>query len=135
MNRETAIAHFQRLGARCGKRHRNDGRVVIGIQLRDSIVNDSDLKMLKHLADEVDVIGLENTKVTDEGLKHLCQLPILDNIDLANTTISDAGLEILSNIKTLECLCVECTNVTETGVKRFEQAVPECYVTWDEKPI
>lgn len=91
--------------------------------------------MLEHLANEVDVIGLENTQVTDEGLKHLCCLSKLDNIDLANTAISDSGLEVLSSIKTLETLCVEGSPVTEEGVKRFEAAVPGCYVTWDGRPV
>lgn len=135
MNRETAIAHFQRFGAHCGERHRSDIGNVIGIQLRDSRVGDTDLAMLEHLVDDVDVIGLENTRVTDEGLKYLCCLSKLDNIDLANTAISDSGLVVLSSIKTLECLCVEGTNVTEAGVKAFEAAVPECYVTWDGRPI
>lgn len=134
MNRETAIAHFQSFGAHCGSRH-YAGRDVIGIQLRNSQVSDNDLAMLQYLANEIDVIGLENTKITDEGLKYLCQLPILDNIDLANTTISDSGLVLLSTIMTLECLCVEGTHVTEAGVRRFEAAVPECYVTWDGRPV
>jgi len=132
MSRELAIAHFQRFGARCGVRHRSDGLTVIGIQLRDSVVRDEDLALLEHLANEVDVVGLENTAITDMGLKYLCQLPVLDNIDLANTAITDAGLDILSSIKTLECLCVEKTKVTEAGVRRFEAAVPACDVTWDE---
>lgn len=135
MNREIAIAHFQRFGAHCGERHRSDVGDVIGIQLRDSLVNDVDLSMLEYLADEVDVIGLENTKITDEGLKYLCCLSKLDNIDIANTAVSDFGLETLSSIQTLECLCVEGTNVTESGIKRFEAAVPECYVTWDGRPV
>src|SRR5262245_11474641 len=135
MNRELAIAHFQRLGALCGVRNRGDGRVVIGIQLRDSLVRDEDLAMLQHLASEVDVVGLENTAITDAGMRYLCQLQILDNIDLANTAITDVGLDILSSIKTLECLCAEKTKVTEAGVKRFEAAVPACYVTWDQRPV
>lgn len=135
MNRETAIAHLKHFGANCGTRHRKDGRDVVGIQLRGSRVSNEDLALLKYLADEVDVIGLEETKVTDEGMKYLCGLSILDNIDLANTAISDVGLEVLSSIKTLECLCVEGTKVTESGVKKFEAAVPDCYVTWDKRPV
>lgn len=135
MNREVAIAHFQSFGVQCNVRHRGNGLDVIGIQLRDSLVRDEDLAMLQHLAGEVDVIGLENTAVTDAGLKHLCQLRVLDNIDLANTAITDAGLDIISCIKTLECLCVENTKVTSEGVRRFETAVPECYVTWDGRPV
>lgn len=131
MNRETAVAHFQQLGAGCGVRRRADVGEVIGIQLRNSRVTDIDLAMLEYLADDVDVIGLENTKITDGGLTHLTCLSKLENIDLAHTAISDAGLEILSSIKTLENLYIEGTKVTEEGVKRFEREVPGCEVSWD----
>jgi len=135
MNKDDVLAHFQSLGGCHCERQLADGRELILIQLRDSTIRDEDLAMLEHLANQVDLVGLENMSVTDAGLTHLCRLPKLDNIDLANTEITDAGLDILSSIKTLECLCVENTSVTRSGVERFEAAVPGCYVTWDERPV
>lgn len=130
MNRETAIAHFQRFGAACGQRHYG-GRNYIGIQLRNSAVTDSDLAMLEYVADEVDVIGLEGTRVTDEGLEHLLQLTVLDNVDLTNTAITDAGLETLCKVPTMEFIHVEQTKVTPQGIERTRQALPTCSVCSD----
>jgi hypothetical protein len=135
MNKDEVLAHFQSLGGHHFERQLADGRELIAMQLRNSTISEEDLAMLEHLANQVDLVGLENTSVTDAGLKHLCRLPKLDNIDLANTEITDAGLDILSSIKSLEWLCLENTNVTRAGVERFEAAVPGCYVTWDERPV
>ena len=73
MNRDTAIAHFKALGARCETR-RYPERDVVGIQLRHSAVTDDDLAFLEHLRDDVDVVGLEGTKISDAGLAHLVRL-------------------------------------------------------------
>src|SRR5688572_9318100 len=104
-SREVAIAHFLSLGAQLSQRE-GDG-TIRGIQLRNRSVNDDDLIYLSAFHEELDVIGLENTGVTDIGLKHLCSLPILDNVDLTNTSVTDAGLDVLASIKTLEYVHVE----------------------------
>ena len=130
MDRTAAISHFRQFGALCRTRQAR-GRDLIGIQLRDSNIVDSDLAALKHLADVVDVVGLENTAVTDEGLAYLLPLKILDNVDLTNTGISDKGLEFLATIRTLEFIHIEGTKASAEGVKKLQAALPECSVVSD----
>jgi hypothetical protein len=130
MNRTAAISHFRQFGARCDIRH-VQGRDLMGIQLRGSNVTDSDLAYLKYLADVVDVVGLENTTVTDAGLTYLLPLKVLDNVDLTNTGITDKGLNALSNITTLEFIHIEGTKVSAQGVRNLQSLLPKCSIASD----
>ena len=67
------------MGGYC-RAHQIDGKNVIRIQLRNSSVSDEDLVKLKSIKNEVEVLGLEGTKVTDRGLAHLRCFTILENI-------------------------------------------------------
>jgi len=129
-NRETALEHFRCLKAHLSLREVNSRRVP-GIQLRNRDASDADLRHLYVLRDELDVIGLEGTRITDEGLNHLRGLTLLDNIDLTNTSITNAGLEILAKIESLEYIHLTGTTVTAEGVARLETALPKCEVVWD----
>jgi hypothetical protein len=55
---------------------------------------------------------LSNTKITDDGLRHLSALPSLEELNLQNTDITDQGLEQLKRSKGLNSLSVDGTNVT-----------------------
>ena len=130
MNRDMAIAHFKALGAGCGVR-RHSGREVIGLQLRHSAVTNGDLEFLEHLCDDVDVVGLEGTKISDAGLAHLLKLRFLDNVDLTDTAITDRGLATLSRMSSLKYIHIEGTRVSLAGVRRLQAALPECEVVCD----
>ena len=130
MTRETAIAHFQALGAGCEAR-RHSGRDVIGIQLRNSSVTDDDLALLTSLRDDVDVIGLEGTNISDAGLAHLLNLRFLENVDLTKTAITDAGLATLSQLPSLEYIHIEGTRVSFAGVSQLQAALPKCEIVSD----
>jgi hypothetical protein len=103
----------------------------MGVQLRGSRITDGDLADLQFLADIVDVVGLENTAVSDEGLLHLVPLRILNNVDLTNTGITDSGLDVLSKIRTLEFIHIEGTKVSAEGVRKLQSALPRCEIVSD----
>ena len=128
--RENAIEHFRSRGVHLSPRKIGD-KSVFGVQCRDRHIFDEDLRHLSALRDKLDVIGLEGTRITDEGLHHLTALPHLDNVDLTNTGITDTGLQVLATIKTLEFVHLEGTKVTATGVAMLRDAVPKCEVVWD----
>ena len=129
-NREAAIEFFLNLGAHVAPRQ-IDGRAVLGVQLRNCAVSDGDLCRLAELADELDVVGLEGSQVTDIGLNELTNLPKLDNVDLTNTAVTDAGLLILAQIPTLEFVHVEQTNVTKSGIAKLQSSLPDCEIVSD----
>lgn len=129
-DRESALEHFRSLDAHLSYREIN-GTPVLGVQLRNRLVSDADLYPLRALRDEIDVVGLAGTNVTDRGLRNLLDLPALDNVDLANTAITDEGLEILGNIKSLEYVHIDGTAVSERGVARLQRLLPNCEIVWD----
>ncbi len=114
-DREFALAHFRRLGAHLAPRQ-IDGPPALGIQLRRCPIKDDDLAHLRQFRDELDVIGLEGTCITDDGLHHLLDSPKLHNVDLTDPAITDNGLAILARITTLEYSHVEGTAVPSAGV-------------------
>jgi hypothetical protein len=130
MNRETAIEFFRSFGAKCTPRH-HSGRDVVGLQLRYSSICDDDLLNLRPLRHEIDVIDLEGTKVTDEGLKHLLCLEFLENLCLSNTSITDSGLKTISKINTLGVVHLEGTLTTLDAIMQFGKMVPGCEVCCD----
>src|SRR6186713_440297 len=102
-----SIDHFRQLGGRVSYR---GSPFVVGLQMENTPTADDDLRHLFTLRDEIDVVALEGTQVTDLGLQYLCDLPSLDNVDLTNTRVTDAGLEILSRIRTLRWVHLEGTH-------------------------
>lgn len=129
IDRQSAIEHFQELGVHLSLRH--GGSQVFGIQCRQRRISDDSFRHLQAFRGELTVIGLEGTQVSDDGLRHLTDLPKLDNDDLTNTGVTDAGLEILSTIKTLEYIHVEGTRVAINGILRVRSALPNCEAVWD----
>jgi repressor of nif and glnA expression len=144
-----AVAEIERLGGTVTVDEKS--QAVIGVSLRKTKVTDAGLVHLKGLTglEELDLgktevtdvglkhlkglnnlqwLGLAGTKVTDAGLKHLQGLTKLQWVGLAGTKVTDAGLEHLKRLTKLQSLYLGDTRVTNEGVKKFQQALPTCYV-------
>lgn len=64
------------------------------------------------------------------GLKeNLEQFPALQSVRLENTKITDVGLKLLSGLR-LSHIGLSGTQVTAAGVDEFKRQVPECTVYW-----
>jgi len=70
---------------------------------------------------------MPNTKITDEGLKHLRGLSNLEHLSLAPQH-SDAGLEHLGGLRKLETIKAVNTKVTKAGVAKLQETLPRCQV-------
>jgi hypothetical protein len=82
-----------------------------------------DLCELRNL-DGLDVSG---TKITDNGLRLVSQLPGLKELRLSRTKITDKGLRHLESMKGLkELRLFECPDITPEGVARLKKALPGC---------
>ena len=93
-------------------------------------VSDVDLVHLSPFRNEIDVIGLEGTSITDDGLGQFVEFPKLDNIDLTSTSTTDRGLLHLARIKTLKYVHLENSHVTSKGIAALQNALPECEIVW-----
>jgi Leucine-rich repeat (LRR) protein len=80
------------------------------------------MRQLKTL-NKLQKLYLQETKLTDEGLKPLSGLPRLEALDLEKTEVTDEGIKELRELKELQTLDLSQTNVRvlETGNYLFSQ--------------
>lgn len=67
------------------------------------------------------VLKLGNCKqLTDEGVRHLANLPGLRELDLSHTRVTDDGLKVLRELPALRSLNLVMTMVTDAGLQHLE---------------
>ena len=71
--------------------------------------------------DKVEVLWLDNTEITDDGLAHMGHLIGLRVLNLDNTQITDAGLAHLKGLTALQGLYLENTHITDTGLAHLKE--------------
>ena len=94
----------------------------------------------KAYADLKDLNGLTNLRglylfylpVTDEQLKHVAELKILQVLDLSHTRVTDVGLKELAELKSFRWLNLRSTEVTAAGVAALQKDLPKCTITTGE---
>jgi internalin A len=128
---------IERLG---GRVTRDGAGKIVGVNLRGTWVNDTDMLSLAAMPD-LATLDLSHTRITDEGMLRLKAAPKLRDLNLfysewvtdqgltairdwkhlkrlnvRGTRISDGTLEIVSHIAGLEALDVAHTSVTDNGL-------------------
>ena len=78
--------------------------------------------------DKVTVLGLDNTKITNAGLKEVAKLQNLTFLNLGSTKITDAGLKELAKLQNLKGLSLDDTNITDEGAAELKKALPKCFI-------
>jgi Leucine-rich repeat (LRR) protein len=73
-------------------------------------------------------LSLDDSRLTDEGLRHIGQITTLRQLSLNDTRITDEGLRHLTGLKNLEYLFSGNTRVTESGRAKLHQALPNCQI-------
>ncbi|MGY8771542.1 MAG: hypothetical protein ACKVH8_24265 [Pirellulales bacterium] len=76
--------------------------------------------VLLNQSGEVFEVRLNNTKITDAGMKHLKSLTTLKSLVLNDTQITDAGLEHLKDLTNLNRLNLDYTQVTDAGLEHLK---------------
>ena len=107
-----AIAEVKKLGGKVVVDEKSPGKAVIGVDLQNTKVTDAGLKHLEGLTKLRD-INLGGTKVTDAGLEHLKGLTNLQSLFLGRTKVTDAALEHLRGLPQLRWLNLEGIKVTD----------------------
>lgn len=85
------------------------------VRLAGTDAADEDLIAVGRMT-ELKMLDLRDTRVTDEGLRHLSGLKQLEILVLTGTTVSDQGLEQLTAMPALKVLCLDETRVTSAGL-------------------
>jgi hypothetical protein len=110
-----------------------DQQVAV-LNLGRTKITDDGLKAVEGLKN-LQKLHLENTKIGDAGLAHLKNLSSLEYLNLYGTQITDAGLTDLEGLKNLRALYLWQTKTTPEGVEKLQKALPKCQInTGWEKP-
>src|SRR5262245_23556704 len=73
-------------------------------------------------------IDLSGTKVSDQGLKAISELPLVW-VQLNKTSVTDRGLECLRSQRALRLVTVQDTACTTAGMRSLERSLPSCWIT------
>jgi hypothetical protein len=76
-------------------------------------------------------LDLRQTNVTDEGLKHLAGLQNLRSLNLFKVNITDESIELLSGLKKLETVYLWQSKVSPAGAQRIRDRRPELRVVYE----
>ena len=109
------LAALKDFGAKC---ELNDDYKPIALVLRDTRVNNADLKLLRGLT-SLEKLDLANTAISDAGLKYLVGLSNLKVLNLTATQVSDDGVESLKSLVNLERLDLRHTEITDAGLEHL----------------
>jgi hypothetical protein len=96
------------------------GRPVVAVALRGRCVNDETLDWLGELKD-LRRLELEDTRVTDAGIRRLAHLMELRDPRLDGVAITDEGLPALRSLKNLEVLILLDTRIEGSGLEMMVQ--------------
>lgn len=96
---------------------------IVWLKLGNTAVSDATLIQVAKLKN-LQKLHLEQTNVTDAGLKNLKVLANLEYLNLYGTAITDAGLTELVGLKNLKTVYLWQTNVTEQGLANLKKAMP-----------
>jgi len=60
---------------------------------------------------------------------------MLHTLILDNTQVTDAGLKHLKGLTNLQFLHLDGTQVTRRGVKELNKALPNCHIWWQTQSV
>jgi hypothetical protein len=102
-------------------------RQLLWLNLGRTKITDEGLKVIAQLP-ALRQIHFDHTLITDDGIKHLNPLAELNYINLVGTKITDEGLSYLSSMKKLKNIFVYQTAVTSKGLQDFSGKLPDARV-------
>jgi internalin A len=94
-----------------------------GLNLDQTDVTDAGLKHLNHFTG-LELLGLAGTEISDAGLANLGGLTALKHLFLDRTQVSDEGLVRLKPLTNLAQVQLKATKVTDAGVAELKKSVP-----------
>jgi hypothetical protein len=115
-----ALAKLHGTGALAMPLAQNTNLLEVDLNLVGDHIEDTQLSELQPVSQQVAVLNLARTKVTDDGLKAVQGLKNLRRLHLENTKIGDGGLAHLKDLSNLEYLNLYGTQVTDSGLSQLE---------------
>lgn len=98
------------------------------LDLSGTTITDKSLLALSKMTNLSNLM-LQNTKLTDQNLGTLSSLQKLESLNLYNVPITDAGLAKLGSIKSLKKLYIWQTKVSLDAVEKLQKLNPELFIS------
>src|SRR5688500_15161492 len=92
-----------------------------------SAIGDDGLAHFQNLTN-LQMLGLNGTKVTDRGMPYIGNLPKRRYLAVSDTAVSDRSIEVLITMDSLRDVELYRTNVTQDGIRRLREAMPQCMI-------
>ena len=100
---------------------------VTSLFLNDTKITDAGLKDVAKLQ-QLTTLFLHGTKITDAGLKEVAKLQKLEMLWLRDTKITDEGLKDVAKLQKLTFLDLSNTKITKADVAELKKAMPNCKI-------
>jgi hypothetical protein len=110
-----------------GMKNLEDLSHVRQIFLYRTNVGDSGLAHLHNMQD-LETLVLADKKFTDGAFEHITKLRKLKLLNLNGARVTDAGIAQLHDLKSLKEVLLGETGVTEDGIRKLQQALPDCRI-------
>ncbi len=88
-----------------------------GLWINDTKIGDVGIQHICQLSNGIQILQLVNTQITDAGMPVMRNLQSLRYLDLSNTKITDAGLSVMSDLQSLRYLELGGTGVSDAGLQ------------------
>lgn len=92
--------------------HPESSELVMEVYFNKPTIHDEQLELMEPLAERIDWVALNDSKVSSDGLIHVAELSRLHSLLLHNTAVDDQGLEHLTGLKKLKYLRLDGTRIT-----------------------
>ncbi|WP_166825372.1 leucine-rich repeat domain-containing protein [Thalassoroseus pseudoceratinae] len=116
--RRRALEFVERIGGRIVTRLAADPSQILGIDLSNTRIQNSDLDYLNGFSG-LERLNLAHTDIDGEGVELLVSLRWLRDIDLSHTRVGDVGLKRLAALQRLQQVHLAGTEITPDGLAEF----------------
>ena len=113
------VKQVEELGGRIAREPNLFQGPIVEIDLSETKVRDDDLRLLSNLP-RLRTLHLHRTGISDAGVEHLEGLKHLTTLTLGDTRITNAGLKAVTKLEQLQFIGLHGTLVDDTGVKHLK---------------
>lgn len=103
-------------------------RVAPGFFTSEGLRQIQDMPKLRELDFSVNTMEPKSL-ITNKGIEYIARIRSLESLYLTGNPITDDSIHELKKMKQLKDLYLEKTKISEKGIRRIQQALPDCLVS------
>ena len=114
---EGLLAQLRNTGFRVG--YLGQTNFLLDVSIKNDTIGKEQIELLNKVSDQITVLSLSNSNLSDELLKGIAPIKHLTRIDLSKNSIGDSSVLFLTNQEHLESVNLEGTNITSDGLRNL----------------